>query len=138
MDNHVLIHHGIKGQKWGVRRFQNEDGSRTSKGKQQDAKNNKTQKTVSVQKAITIGVTGAAIGAAAVGATWYYKNYANKKAIKLKNIARAKKAANTRAIRKAAGLYNKETFKNVDVLISKGAEYATTRLNVPILTVGGL
>lgn len=27
-----LYHHGIKGQKWGVRRFQNEDGSRTSAG----------------------------------------------------------------------------------------------------------
>ena len=30
----VLVHHGIKGQKWGVRRFQNEDGSLTEEGKQ--------------------------------------------------------------------------------------------------------
>lgn len=29
-----LSHHGIKGQKWGVRRFQNEDGSLTAEGKQ--------------------------------------------------------------------------------------------------------
>lgn len=28
-----LYHHGIKGQKWGVRRFQNEDGSLTAAGK---------------------------------------------------------------------------------------------------------
>lgn len=28
-----LMHHGIKGQKWGVRRFQNEDGSLTAAGK---------------------------------------------------------------------------------------------------------
>lgn len=28
-----LRHHGIKGQKWGVRRFQNKDGSLTSAGK---------------------------------------------------------------------------------------------------------
>lgn len=28
-----LAHHGIKGQKWGVRRFQNEDGTRTVEGK---------------------------------------------------------------------------------------------------------
>lgn len=28
-----LAHHGIKGQKWGVRRFQNADGSYTSSGK---------------------------------------------------------------------------------------------------------
>ena len=29
-----LEHHGIKGQKWGIRRFQNEDGSLTAEGKQ--------------------------------------------------------------------------------------------------------
>ena len=28
-----LSHHGILGQKWGVRRYQNPDGSLTSKGK---------------------------------------------------------------------------------------------------------
>lgn len=28
-----LRHHGIKGMKWGVRRYQNKDGSLTSKGK---------------------------------------------------------------------------------------------------------
>ena len=31
--NKILIHHGIKGQRWGIRRFQNEDGSLTSVGK---------------------------------------------------------------------------------------------------------
>lgn len=35
MSNNVyLVHHGIKGQKWGVRRFQNKDGSLTPVGKQ--------------------------------------------------------------------------------------------------------
>lgn len=28
-----LYHHGIKGQRWGVRRFENEDGTLTSAGK---------------------------------------------------------------------------------------------------------
>lgn len=28
-----LVHHGIKGQKWGIRRYQNEDGTLTSEGK---------------------------------------------------------------------------------------------------------
>lgn len=28
-----LIHHGIKGQRWGIRRYQNEDGSLTAAGK---------------------------------------------------------------------------------------------------------
>lgn len=29
----TLCHHGIKGQKWGIRRYQNEDGTLTSAGK---------------------------------------------------------------------------------------------------------
>ena len=33
MNEYELYHHGILGQKWGVRRFQNEDGSYTSEGK---------------------------------------------------------------------------------------------------------
>ena len=34
MNDHIyLAHHGIKGMKWGVRRFQNADGSLTSAGK---------------------------------------------------------------------------------------------------------
>ena len=31
--NNELQHHGVKGQKWGVRRFQNSDGSLTNDGK---------------------------------------------------------------------------------------------------------
>lgn len=33
MDNDVLIHYGRKGQKWGVRLFQNKDGSLTPAGR---------------------------------------------------------------------------------------------------------
>lgn len=33
MADYVLVHHGIKGMKWGVRRFQKKDGSLTSAGK---------------------------------------------------------------------------------------------------------
>ena len=33
-----LTHHGIKGQKWGVRRFQNKDGSLTDAGKKKISK----------------------------------------------------------------------------------------------------
>ena len=34
-----LMHHGIKGQRWGVRRFQNEDGTLTNAGKARYADN---------------------------------------------------------------------------------------------------
>jgi hypothetical protein len=37
MDTEYLAHHGIKGQKWGVRRFQNPDGTRTALGKSRNS-----------------------------------------------------------------------------------------------------
>ena len=41
-----LYHHGIKGQKWGIRRYQNEDGTLTEAGRkrvtEQLGKNNTT------------------------------------------------------------------------------------------------
>lgn len=33
MNKTYLIHHGVKGQRWGIRRFQNEDGSLKNKAK---------------------------------------------------------------------------------------------------------
>jgi hypothetical protein len=40
---HYLAHHGIKGQKWGIRRYQNEDGSLTPEGKERYLKNNQAK-----------------------------------------------------------------------------------------------
>ena len=37
-DMNELYHHGVKGMKWGVRRYQNSDGSLTSKGKKKVSK----------------------------------------------------------------------------------------------------
>lgn len=33
MQDEIIYHHGIKGMKWGIRRYQNEDGSLTPAGK---------------------------------------------------------------------------------------------------------
>lgn len=37
MENKELYHHGIKGMRWGVRRYQNKDGTLTAKGKKRYA-----------------------------------------------------------------------------------------------------
>ena len=39
-----LYHYGVKGQKWGVRRYQNKDGSLTTAGKKRISKDSKIYK----------------------------------------------------------------------------------------------
>ena len=59
----VLIHHGIKGQRWGVRRYQNEDGSLKSAGKkrqrEQGSKKEKRKLTPERKKQIAKKVAAA-------------------------------------------------------------------------------
>lgn len=47
MSTNYLIHHGIKGQKWGVRRYQNPDGSLTEEGRSRYRVTDATKKTYS-------------------------------------------------------------------------------------------
>ena len=45
-----LYHYGVKGQKWGVRRYQNEDGTLTEAGKKRQAKLVKSDKEATISK----------------------------------------------------------------------------------------
>lgn len=50
MDNNELMHHGVKGMKWGVRRYQKKDGSLTVLGRYKQYKTNK-QRNKNLEKA---------------------------------------------------------------------------------------
>ena len=47
-----LIHHGIKGQKWGVRRFQNKDGTLTSEGQRHRLQRNRTIRAAKTKQSV--------------------------------------------------------------------------------------
>lgn len=78
-----LAHHGIKGQRWGVRRFQNTDGTLTSAGKQRydsgDTRKSSDNSTNSQRKGLTdkqkksykIGVAATATALAVYGGYKY-------------------------------------------------------------------
>lgn len=68
LDENYLAHHGIKGQKWGVRRFQNPDGTRTPEGKARYGYKNTSDKSVDSERVKKI-VKKALIGAGAVALT---------------------------------------------------------------------
>ena len=61
-----LYHHGIKGQKWGIRRWQNEDGSLTEEGKARYGTVENFEK-AQKRKKIAIGVAAGVGTAAAIG-----------------------------------------------------------------------
>lgn len=77
-DGAYLMHHGIKGQKWGVRRFQNEDGSLTSAGRSRYGLKEHLQN-IDSDKLKKVGKY--ALAAAAVG-TAAYLAYKNPEAVK--------------------------------------------------------
>lgn len=65
-----LQHHGIKGQRWGVRRFQNPDGTRTAAGKRREREDSSDTQNDASKKSINgKTVAKAALGALAVGGT---------------------------------------------------------------------
>ena len=71
-NGNYLSHHGIKGQKWGVRRFQNADGSYTSAGKARRNSSGTKKRGLSDNQKKALALVGSiALNAAVVGAVAY-------------------------------------------------------------------
>ena len=84
-----LMHYGVKGMRWGVRRYQNKDGSLTSAGKKRakksddsdnerakksdDSDNEKHKLTDKQKKAIVAGSVAVATSLAVIGGMYIYK-----------------------------------------------------------------
>lgn len=81
--NNYIEHHGVKGQRWGVRRYQNADGSLTEKGK---TRINKTKTKVEkmydkmIHKSEKKAMNATKKGKSGKQKTWEYITKENKRA----------------------------------------------------------
>ena len=80
MAEHCLAHHGVKGMRWGVRRYENEDGTLTPAGKRRYDKVKKkhgkvyTAKQVSnLKKVRNSNFAAAAVGSIMLGTGAYFR-----------------------------------------------------------------
>jgi len=99
-NDEYLYHHGIKGQKWGVRRYQNPDGSYTAAGRkrygiaqQKLLDNNRTSRLATAAgKAVVAGIsTAAATGALPATVMAMGVAAVTSEAVQLYNLKRAEK-----------------------------------------------
>lgn len=121
ISEHELTHYGIKGQKWGVRRFQNPDGSLTTEGKERYRKSSNLE-SVGEQNSAAMAaflvahvVLPLAVAGIAAGAMKISENKADKRRDKaeerVKNAPRDKK---TKMPLKEKESTAKEDLKNVN------------------------
>lgn len=132
--NDELYHHGIRGQKWGIRRWQNEDGSLTEAGRKRygtvenlNAAREKRRKNLKTAGKVALG-----IGAAAAIGYGAHVLKARKKAI-LTNAQKAADIAESRRLGTAMSRINGQAA--IDYNKAKNAVSALERSGAPSTAV---
>lgn len=118
-----LYHHGVKGMKWGVRRYQNKDGSLTPAGKKRynseptsdtDTVEDRKRK---IAKRVAIGASVVAATIAVAGGTYVYKKNSYLSSVDIKSIMRGKytvdKMSTDTVIPKGSTIFRTSTHKTL-------------------------
>lgn len=116
MESNYLTHYGIKGQKWGIRRYQNPDGSLTSAGRKRYSDSGGIRGAVSkVKNAVT------------------RRGSSSKSAAKKKQEEKEEKEKETLEQKKDRVLKSrsaKELYENADLFTTQELQSAYNRLNL--------
>ena len=127
-----IKHHGIKGQKWGVRRYQNEDGSLTAKGKQRYGTKENFEKQYPEDVKRNVKATKKAVGVAEKTATAKQQNRERAKEEKKREI----KADREKQIREEAYKMSDKELRDVVNRLNMEERYTQVMRDREVIEVG--
>lgn len=128
MDNEFK-HHGVKGMKWGVRRYQNKDGSLTKKGIKKYAKAGYAKDSYKSNETASGKIYDKITGAHKIAANMRYENSSkNKNEARAKKYLEDEKKSNSSVKRKASRVAVKGAAATAKTLGKIGKVYLTDQL----------